>query len=356
MHATRSSAGHLGVNRSADVAWKDLAIFESSDLARRLYKRRHHLDLSAGKAREITTALAQGRQYFAELSSVGQLARPLVLFYGVVALSRAAILFFNPSANEANLNPAHGLTVLSWQQTLAGGIKKIPELRLKAANGTFIELADATQVVDRVSVYVAPYPATKMVRTANLASMSVGWVFSLRDLLGRVPDLHNMYEETFEEHAPCRRVFVFLLAGAGPYQTAIDVLATRLGLPTEVQARQDLGLQPDEQLIKRSNHNFLGASSTGASNSRGNPCRTCWTACGILRMTLAATCSWYQQFLRGHGYPDCCCSMRSVSRWECSRVTTQAAGWVCWQAEPATSHIPCWPRHHESLRICFHNC
>lgn len=190
---------------------------------------------------------------------MGQLARPLVLFYGVMALSRAAILFFKPNAKEANLNPAHGLTVLSWQQTLEGGIKNIPELRLKAVSGTFIELADATQVVDRVSVYVAPYPATKLVRTANLASMNVGWALSLRDLLGRVPDLHNMYEETFQAHAPCRRVFVFLIAGPGPCQTAIDVLATRLGLPSEVQAQQDLGLDPGEQLIKRSNHNFLGA-------------------------------------------------------------------------------------------------
>jgi len=32
--------------------------FESSDLVRRLYKRRHQLELNAGTAREITTALA----------------------------------------------------------------------------------------------------------------------------------------------------------------------------------------------------------------------------------------------------------------------------------------------------------
>jgi hypothetical protein len=68
-----------------------------------------------------------------------------------------------------------------------------------------------------------------------------------------------MYEETFRQHAPCRQVFAFLLAGPGPYQTTIDVLATRLGLPTVVQVRQDLGLDAGDMLVKRSNHNFLGA-------------------------------------------------------------------------------------------------
>jgi hypothetical protein len=138
----------LGANRTAELSWKNLAVFESSDLVRRLYKRRHDQDLTAGKAREITTALTQGRQYFAELRSVGELARPLVLFHGVMALSRGAILFLKPAAKEANLDQGHGLTVLNWQQALAGGIKTVPKLRLKVANGTFTELAEATKRVD----------------------------------------------------------------------------------------------------------------------------------------------------------------------------------------------------------------
>ena len=61
----------MGINTTAALSWKNLAVFESSDLVRRLYKRRHGLELNAGTAREITTALAQGRQYFAELRSIG---------------------------------------------------------------------------------------------------------------------------------------------------------------------------------------------------------------------------------------------------------------------------------------------
>jgi hypothetical protein len=185
----------LGANRTAELSWKSLAVFESSDLVRRQYRRRHDLDLTAGKARGITTALTQGLQYFAELRTVGELARPGVLLYGVMALSRAAILFFKPAAKEANLDQGHGLTVLNWQQTLAGGIKTVPNLRLKVANGTFTELAEATPRVDRASVYAAPYPKTMAIRTASPAAMPVGWSMSLRDLLGRIPELHNIYED-----------------------------------------------------------------------------------------------------------------------------------------------------------------
>ncbi len=53
-------------------------------------------------------------------------------------------------------------------------------------------------------------------------------------------------------------MLTFLLAGQGPFQTTLDVLKTRLGLPTEEQVRQDLGLDPAEVLTKRDHHSFLG--------------------------------------------------------------------------------------------------
>src|ERR1700737_3167919 len=148
--------GRVGVNTTANLSGKNLAVFESSDLVRGLYKRRHQLELNAGTAREITTSRAQGRQYFAELRSVGELARPLVLFYGVMALSRAAILFLKPGAKEESLSQGHGLTAHNWQQSLAGGIKHVPELQLKVATGTFTELGDATRGGARGVERVAP--------------------------------------------------------------------------------------------------------------------------------------------------------------------------------------------------------
>jgi hypothetical protein len=197
----------------------------------------------------------------AELNSVGELARPLVLFYGVMALSRAAILFFEPGAREENLQQGHGLAVHSWQQTLAAGIKAVPDLVLKPAKGTFVELADSTRRIDRATVFMAPHPNVMSIRQANEGvngALPRGWSVTLRDLLGRIPDLHDLYEETFQEHAPCLRVFVLLLVGRGPFQTSIDVLATRMGLPAEERVRRDLHLDPAETLTTHGFHRLLG--------------------------------------------------------------------------------------------------
>jgi hypothetical protein len=244
---------------TAELSWKSLALFESSDLVRRLYRQRHKRDLTAAKAREITSSLAQGRQYFAELRSVGELARPLVLFYGVMALSRAAILFFSPTTREATLREGHGLSAINWTQTLSPGIRHVPDVQLRVSAGTFTELADATQNTDRTAVYTVPIPKTVVVRTVAPNPMRVGWSMTLRELLGRIPELHNVYEEVFEEYAYCRRVFVLVLLDPGPFQTTIDALATRRGLPPQERVRQDLGLAPAENLVQRPVHNFLGA-------------------------------------------------------------------------------------------------
>jgi hypothetical protein len=240
-----------------EAAWAELAVFESSDLIKRFYHRRHHLELNSTKAREITTALVQGRQYFNEVRSAGDLARPLLLFYGVVALTRALILFLQPTAKEENLSQSHGLNAQGWQQTLASGIRHVPDLQIEVTGGTFSELANATKRTDRTQVYKAPYPSTVTVTKVENDPMDVGWSFTVRELLARIPDLHNLYEEAFDEFAACRMTLVFLLLGLGPYQTSFTVPRTRRGLVPEDRVRQDLQLGA-ENLMHSANDNFLG--------------------------------------------------------------------------------------------------
>jgi hypothetical protein len=228
-----------------ESAWAELSVFESSDLIKRFYKRRHNLDLSAGKALEITTALTQARQYFLELRSAGDLARPLLLYYGVVALSRALILFLQPAAKEENLSQSHGLTVHMWQQTLASGIRHVPDLQVKVTEGTFSELANATKGTDRTKVRRTTYPSTVVL--VREGALETGWAFAFKDLLARIPDLHNLYEETFDEFASCRLVEVLLVTDAR-YEALTTVPRTRRGLPPEDQVRRDLQLTAEERL------------------------------------------------------------------------------------------------------------
>lgn len=126
------------------------------------------------------------------------------------------------------------MTAHNWQQSLANGIKNVPDLELKVATGTFTELADATRAVDRVVVKVAPYPNTMVVKTAAQADMQTGWSMTLRDLLGRIPELYNIYEETFEEHQhpdwtrKVVRMDIWLRYNG--HMTELGVLASQLGV------------------------------------------------------------------------------------------------------------------------------
>ena len=93
--------------------WARLSIYESTDLVRDLFFRRHGRELSSGKAREIVSAVAQGREYFSAAKEAGLLVCPLLQYYGVLSLSRALILLLNRSFRETSLPQAHGLEPIS---------------------------------------------------------------------------------------------------------------------------------------------------------------------------------------------------------------------------------------------------
>jgi len=69
-------------------SWERLSLYESRDLLSRFYQKRHGRELSAEKAYEIIAHLAQGRGFFTSAGQSSELVRPLLLYYGVYALSR----------------------------------------------------------------------------------------------------------------------------------------------------------------------------------------------------------------------------------------------------------------------------
>jgi hypothetical protein len=136
-------------------AWEALSLYESRDIAARLFKQRHALELNADAAYGIVSHVAQAREYFSSAERAAPLVRPLLVYYGVLALSRGVILFLNPSAKEGTLKQAHGVTA---NTTLSAGIAKIGELGIELARGTFAELSAVTHNRERASVFKAPYP------------------------------------------------------------------------------------------------------------------------------------------------------------------------------------------------------
>jgi len=71
-------------------AWAILALYREQDMVRRMYEERHGGALNSTTGHSIASHFAQGREYFRSAANAAILVRPLLLHYGVVALSRAS--------------------------------------------------------------------------------------------------------------------------------------------------------------------------------------------------------------------------------------------------------------------------
>jgi hypothetical protein len=122
--------------------WHFLSELESKELVKRYIKKRYDYEIKTAKALEINSAFIQGREYFKSCLTADISVRPLLQYYGIVALSRGLILILSKDARENSIKPSHGLNIKNWNDISASG--KIEDIILKSSNGTFNELIKAT--------------------------------------------------------------------------------------------------------------------------------------------------------------------------------------------------------------------
>lgn len=116
------------MSRSASgKTWTELSAYESAELVERFVRERKGEKLDPGKAHEIATQFSQGREYFRSATDASELVRPLILYYGVLALARGAVLFRH--AGRDTLATSHGLSARSddWD-SLTSNPEVVPEL------------------------------------------------------------------------------------------------------------------------------------------------------------------------------------------------------------------------------------
>ena len=134
---------NTGVEFVTSNHWHEIARFESHDLVQSWYETTHGQKPSAAKISQINAFFTQGREYFTNAASADMSVKPLLLYYGVLSLSRGAILLRDTVKKEESLKKKHGLEVFQWEETLKHGIKNVLELQIKANDGTFRELVEA---------------------------------------------------------------------------------------------------------------------------------------------------------------------------------------------------------------------
>jgi len=188
-----------------DTVWPRLALYESRDLLSRYYRKKHGGDINATKAQEIIAHLAQGRDYFSSARQASELVKPLLQYYGVLALARAVILFNERSMTEGALDPSHGVNPHRWTETISDNKSTLLEMQLQTCGGTFTAFCKATRNKEASRIRVTglnPFVIFTRVGT-SIPEMSV---VSLRDLLGRIPALLYTYRRVFEEPGFCHYV------------------------------------------------------------------------------------------------------------------------------------------------------
>ncbi|SDY05087.1 YaaC family protein [Hymenobacter psychrophilus] len=122
--------------------WHFLRDFESKELIKRYVKNRFEYSINTSKAHEIASAFAQAREYFVSYEKADISVKPLLQYYGVIALSRGLVLILNKDSRENNIVPSHGLKIKNWNEVSHSG--KLEDIVLKTSKGTFIELIHAT--------------------------------------------------------------------------------------------------------------------------------------------------------------------------------------------------------------------
>src|SRR5690606_30938329 len=112
------------------------------DLVSRYIKERHNRELNRERTLQITSNFIQGREYFRSSNYANTIVRPLLQYYGIMALSKGLILTTDLTKTEAQLKGAHGLEIINWKQIIKS--KEFENLEIVVRDGTFFELINAT--------------------------------------------------------------------------------------------------------------------------------------------------------------------------------------------------------------------
>jgi len=177
----------------AEIDWHKCKFLESAENLKPLVRKRFGREPSSSIAREMAACLLQGRLFYEAAASSPLEIRPLQQFYGMVGFAKA-IVIAKDVRSLATLRHAHGLIDVSDNNS------RIADLRVRIQNaGTFQEFNDAIASFNRLC-YIDNQTNYKSVSLPSANSAEIrGLVFSLKDILGRVPRLESLYRMTFGE-------------------------------------------------------------------------------------------------------------------------------------------------------------
>lgn len=186
--AAYALAWGLGSNSGKAMRhWDVIANYESFELVKRSYFTRHGMTPNTRHAREIAAPFVQARAYFLAARDADPTVKPLLLYYGVVGLSRGLTLMLSRGRREATLTPSHGLGIHDWGAELSKDNPDFAALRVSVSgNGTFSELLDATG-----NRSLLRFNSSAINHTTVFEQLPQGSRLSLGEIVLRIPELQD---------------------------------------------------------------------------------------------------------------------------------------------------------------------
>ncbi len=172
--------------------WNELLGFETRDLVERFIKNRHGREINVNRIQQITSNFIQGREYFRSAEESNITVKPLLQYYGVMALSKGLILSLNLSLTEHQLKSSHGLDIKNWKQVLKN--KDFENLRITIGEGTFSELINTTENKNYLSASTSAINWISILDTPK-----TGDEFTLKQVIQYFPDLYKEYQSWISE-------------------------------------------------------------------------------------------------------------------------------------------------------------
>lgn len=171
-------------------AWDIIANYEAHDIVRKRYQAKHGRELNPTLGREIAAPFIQARHYYHSAASADRTVKPLLLYYGVVSLSRGLVLFLTRKLRDAALAPRHGLSCLNWQSVLKSDRPDLADLNIKVTtSGSFVELLRAT---GNRSLLRANSSAVN--HKFDQGPVPVGTLLAFGELLAGLPDVIDQFK------------------------------------------------------------------------------------------------------------------------------------------------------------------
>jgi hypothetical protein len=188
---------------SMNDLWHFLREFESTELVKQCIKDKYGYSISTAKSKEIASAFTQGREFFKTALEADLSVKPILLYYGILALSRGLILIMDKGARENSIASSHGIKLTNWNDVIKS--YNFEDLVFSMSKGTFRELIEVT---DNVTYLRANCSGVNWKVGFDMPDISA--TFSLKDISNCYPDISHTIKSWTGIEIPCAQMSSFV--------------------------------------------------------------------------------------------------------------------------------------------------